>query len=54
MSHKKSKNKNRNLNVEFAEDENLEPRLRPSQTGSVSQNTSKPVSKHKKSKKKDK
>lgn len=30
-------------NLEIAEELNIEPRLRPSKTGSVSQNTSRPV-----------
>ena len=40
--------KNPNFKLELGEELNLEPRLRPSKTGSVSQNTARPISTHKK------
>ena len=39
--------KNPNFKLEQSEELNLEPRLRPSKTGSVSQNTARPISTHK-------
>lgn len=39
---KKSK-ENKNHNLEIAEELNMEPKFKPSKTGSVSQNTVKPV-----------
>lgn len=43
----KNPKKAKNTKLEIAEELNLEPRLRPSKTGSVSQNTARPVSSHK-------
>ena len=40
--------KNPDFKLELGEELNLEPRLRPSKTGSVSQNTARPISTHKK------
>ncbi|QJA08362.1 hypothetical protein HF520_05105 [Romboutsia sp. CE17] len=40
--------KNPNFKLEQGEELNLPPRLRPSKTGSVSQNTARPISSHKK------
>lgn len=39
--------KNPNFKLEQSEELNLSPRLRPSKTGSVSQNTARPISTHK-------
>ncbi|MGL5694020.1 MAG: hypothetical protein ACRCXA_08075 [Peptostreptococcaceae bacterium] len=39
--------KNPNFKLEQGEELNLSPRLRPSKTGSVAQNTSRPISTHK-------
>ncbi|MGL5328794.1 MAG: hypothetical protein ACRDD7_05970 [Peptostreptococcaceae bacterium] len=36
-----------NSSLEIAEELNVEPRLRPAKTGSVSQNTARPVKSHK-------
>lgn len=47
---KHEKHEKANFDLEFAEDVYLEPKLKPSKTGSVSQNTAKPLSKHKKNK----
>lgn len=44
---KESNKKNPHFKLELGEELNLEPRLRPSKTGSVSQNTSKPIGSHK-------
>ncbi|MDK2564107.1 hypothetical protein QOZ84_11150 [Romboutsia sedimentorum] len=44
---KKSKNV-ANSNLEIAEELNIDPQLRPSKTGSVSQNTAKPIKPRKK------
>lgn len=38
---------NPNFNLELGEELNIPPRLRPSKTGSVSQNTARPISSHK-------
>ena len=43
----KKPKKTKNVKLEIAEELNVEPRLRPSKTGSVSQNTARPVSSHK-------
>ena len=40
--------KNPNFKLELGEEINIEPRLRPSKTGSVAQNTARPISSHKK------
>ncbi|WP_018590877.1 hypothetical protein [Terrisporobacter glycolicus] len=40
--------KNPHFKLELGEELNLEPRLRPSKTGSVAQNTARPISTHKK------
>lgn len=40
--------KNPSFKLEQGEELNLPPRLRPSKTGSVSQNTARPISSHKK------
>ena len=45
--HKKQDNKNPHFKLELGEELNLEPRLRPSKTGSVAQNTARPINKHK-------
>ncbi|WP_250672833.1 hypothetical protein LZ906_004685 [Paraclostridium ghonii] len=50
MSNKKAKNKQPNLKLEFAEELNLPPNSRPKKSGSVAQNTSRPISKHPKEK----
>lgn len=42
--------KNPHYKLELGEELNLEPRLRPSKTGSVAQNTAKPINSHKKHK----
>lgn len=47
---KSKKEKVKNTKLEIAEELNVAPELRPSKTGSVSQNTAKPVSSHKKKK----
>lgn len=39
--------KNPHFNLELGEELNIPPRLRPSKTGSVSQNTARPISSHK-------
>lgn len=39
--------KNPHFKLELGEELNLEPRLRPSKTGSVAQNTARPISSHK-------
>ena len=46
----KKEKKEKNAKLEIGEELNIDPRLRPSKTGSVSQNTAKPVSSHKKKK----
>ena len=38
--------KNPHYKLELGEELNLEPRLRPSKTGSVAQNTARPISSH--------
>ena len=48
--HKKQEKKNLNSKLEIAEEMNLEPRLRPAKTGSVAQNTAKPIKSRKKHK----
>ncbi|MEG1310804.1 MAG: hypothetical protein RR942_12710 [Romboutsia sp.] len=47
----KKPKKARNTKLEIAEEISIEPRLKPSKTGSVSQNTARPISSHKKSSK---
>ncbi|KXZ39889.1 hypothetical protein SAMN05661008_00889 [Alkalithermobacter thermoalcaliphilus JW-YL-7 = DSM 7308] len=47
----KNGRKTPNKKLEFAEELSLKPSEHPSQTGSVSQNTSRPISKRKKNKK---
>ena len=46
--HKRENDKNPHFKLELGEELNLEPRLRPSKTGSVAQNTARPISSHKK------
>lgn len=46
--HNKSQNSNPNFKLELGEELNIPPRLKPSKTGSVSQNTARPISSHKK------
>ncbi|MGL5650284.1 MAG: hypothetical protein ACRDDE_00900 [Paraclostridium sp.] len=50
MSNKKAKNKQPNTKLEFAEELNLPANSRPRKSGSVAQNTSRPISKHPKEK----
>ncbi|EQK47371.1 MULTISPECIES: hypothetical protein [Paraclostridium] len=50
MSNKKTKNKQPNTKLEFAEELNLPANSRPRKSGSVAQNTSRPISKHPKEK----
>ncbi|EQK42091.1 hypothetical protein [Paraclostridium bifermentans] len=50
MSNKKIKNKQPNTKLEFAEELNLPANSRPRKSGSVAQNTSRPISKHPKEK----
>lgn len=50
MSNKNAKNNQPHTKLEFAEELNLPPNDRPSKSGSVAQNTSRPISKHKKQK----
>lgn len=50
MSNKKTKNKQLNTKLEFAEELNLPANSRPRKSGSVAQNTSRPISKHPKEK----
>lgn len=50
MSNKKTKNKQPNTKLEFAEELNLPANSRPRKSGSVPQNTSRPISKHPKEK----
>ena len=47
-TNKHKKEKNPHFKLELGEELNLEPRLRPSKTGSVAQNTARPISSHKK------
>ena len=44
----RNEKQNPDFNLELGEELNIPPRLRPSKTGSVSQNTAKPISSHKK------
>ncbi|MCU9808069.1 hypothetical protein LEQ06_07730 [Paraclostridium sp. AKS46] len=46
----KNKNKQPNTKLEFAEELNLPANSRPRKSGSVAQNTSRPISKHPKEK----
>ncbi|WP_455539316.1 hypothetical protein [Terrisporobacter sp.] len=47
--HKREDNKkNPHYKLEFDEELHLEPRLRPSKTGSVAQNTARPINSHRK------
>lgn len=53
MAKKCKDKKNLNQKLEIAEEMNVEPRLRPSKSGSVAQNTARPVrsaKEHKKNK----
>jgi hypothetical protein len=50
MSNKKTKNKQPHFKLEFAEELNLPASSRPKKSGSVAQNTSRPISKHPKEK----
>lgn len=50
MSNKKTKNKQPNTKLEFAEELNLPANSRPRKSGSVAQNTSRPITKHPKEK----
>lgn len=50
MSNKKTKNKQPNTKLEFAEELNLPANSRPRKSGSVAQNTSRLISKHPKEK----
>ncbi|MDM8128523.1 hypothetical protein QUV80_08565 [Paraclostridium benzoelyticum] len=50
MSNKKTKNKQPNTKLGFAEELNLPANSRPRKSGSVAQNTSRPISKHPKEK----
>ena len=50
MSNKKTKNKQPNTKLEFAEELNLPANSRPRKSGSVAQDTSRPISKHPKEK----
>ncbi|WP_170074321.1 hypothetical protein [Paraclostridium dentum] len=50
MSNKKTKNKQPNTKLEFAEELNLPANSRPRKSGSVAQNTSRPINKHPKEK----
>lgn len=43
---KKSKNKQPHFKLEFGEELNLPAHFRPKKSGSVSQNTARPISKH--------
>lgn len=42
-----NRNDKKNPNFKLEQGEELEPRLRPSKSGSVSQNTARPISSHK-------
>lgn len=44
----KKPKKTKNTKLEIAEEINIDPKFKPSQTGSVSQNTSRPVKPRKK------
>lgn len=44
----KKPKKEKNTKLEIAEEINIDPKFKPSQTGSVSQNTAKPVKARKK------
>ena len=46
----KKEKKEKNTKLEIGEELNIDTQLRPSKTGSVSQNTAKPISSHKKKK----
>lgn len=46
--HNRNEKSNPDFKLELGEELNLAPRLRPSKTGSVSQNTARPISSHKK------
>lgn len=48
LKHNKKQTSNPDFKLELGEELNIPPRLRPSKTGSVSQNTARPISSHKK------
>ncbi|MEF9992689.1 MAG: hypothetical protein RSD22_11460 [Romboutsia sp.] len=48
MAKNKNNKNNPNLKLEIGEELNVSPRLKPSKTGSVAQNTARPISSHKK------